>query len=156
MYLKKQGELLEGKVSLVKIDLLPAGMNVLSIPMRKIPFPYRTPYRVVVRRGWKRRRRSCMPSPCASRCRPSGSARKTNSDVALDLKHLNQAYDNGGYENDVDYEVKPDPTLEPDEAAWADALLRGKGLRQRPSRPPPPGERKGRNKPLRVMQPYAR
>jgi hypothetical protein len=138
MYRKKQRELLQGQVSLVEIDLLRAGTHALSIPARKIPSAYRTPYRVVVRRGWKPLEAELysvsLPQPLPAIRVP---LRETDNDVSLDLQAvLERVYDNGGYENDVDYEVEPDPTLEVDEAAWADTWLRGKGLRQRPAGPP--------------------
>ncbi len=137
MYRKKQREMLEGKVSLVEIDLLRTGTFVLSIPPRKIPSAYRTPYRVVVRRGWKPREAELyavsLRQPLPTIKVP---LRETDSDVSLDLQTLlRQAYDNGGYENDIDYEVAPDPPLEESDAAWVDALLRGKGLRQRSAEP---------------------
>jgi Protein of unknown function (DUF4058) len=139
MYQKKQRELLEGNVSLVEIDLLRAGMYSLSIPPHKIPSAYRTPYRVVVRRSWKPLQAElyaiALQQPLPAIRVP---LRETDSDVTLDLQALlERAYDNGGYENDIDYEVKPDPTLKGNEATWADALLRGKGRRQRPSEPTP-------------------
>ncbi len=136
---KKQRELLGGKVSLVEIDLLRAGAHALSIPPHKIPPASRTPYRVVVRRGWKRLLAELYAIPLQQ---PLPAIRvplrETDSDVTLDLQALlERAYDNGGYENDIDYEVEPIPALQADEAAWADALLRGKGLRQRPAKPAP-------------------
>jgi hypothetical protein len=139
LYRKKQGELLEGQVSLVEIDLLRAGQFVLSVPARKIPPAYRTPYRVVVRRGWKPLEAEFYALPLGD---PLSTIqvplRETDSDIALPLQTLlDHAYDNGGYANDLDYELEPDPHLEGEEAAWADALLRGKGLRHRPAAPPP-------------------
>jgi hypothetical protein len=41
---------------------------------------------------------------------------------------LNLPYESGGYD-DIDYHRDPEPPLAPGEAAWADALLRAKGLR---------------------------
>jgi hypothetical protein len=139
LYRKKQGELLEGQVSLVEIDLLRAGQYVLSVPPRKIPPAYRTPYRVVVRRGWKPLEAELYAVPLGERL-PTIQVpmRETDSDIALPLQTLlDRAYDNGGYENDIDYEVEADPPLEGEAASWVDALLRGKGLRKRPVGPPP-------------------
>jgi len=53
----------------------------------------------------------------------------------LDLQGLiDQCYRNGGYDEDIDYKAEPVPPLDPDDARWADALLRKKG--KRPSRAP--------------------
>ena len=41
---------------------------------------------------------------------------------------VDRCYANGRYD-DLDYRAEPNPPLEADEAAWADELLRGKGLR---------------------------
>jgi hypothetical protein len=69
--------------------------------------------------------------------------RQTDADVSLDLQALlERCYDNGGYQNDLDYEAQPDPPLESDDAAWADSLLREKGLRRRPAAVAPRRRRK--------------
>jgi hypothetical protein len=55
--------------------------------------------------------------------------RESDADVPLDLQQLvDLCYHNGGYD-DLDYAVDPDPGLSADDAGWADALLREKGLR---------------------------
>jgi hypothetical protein len=139
LYLKKQGELLGGKVSLVEIDLLRAGQWVLSIEPRRIPRAHRTAYRVVVRRGWRPSEAELYAAPLR---RPLPTVRvplrETDTDVSLDLQAvLDRCYDNGGYQDDLDYEAEPDPPLEAADATWADALLREKGHRRRPAAPPP-------------------
>ncbi|RLC89395.1 MAG: hypothetical protein DRI79_07010, partial [Chloroflexi bacterium] len=40
-----------------------------------------------------------------------------------------QCYDDGGYEDFIDYRQPPPVALSPEEAAWVDGLLKGKGLR---------------------------
>ena len=55
--------------------------------------------------------------------------RKGDADAPLDLQALvDQAYRNGRYDT-LDYKADPDPPLRPDDAAWADELLRAKKLR---------------------------
>jgi hypothetical protein len=50
--------------------------------------------------------------------------------VPLDLNAvLPAAYDHGAYDLSVDYRKEPDPPLSGEDAAWADALLRERGLR---------------------------
>lgn len=63
--------------------------------------------------------------------------RPTDPDVPLDLQALiDRCYENGRYD-DLDYTREPDPPLDPPDAEWAEALLRGKGLR--PAGPQQPG-----------------
>ena len=48
----------------------------------------------------------------------------------LDLQVvLDQCYQAGRYDDDIDYHVDPDPPLNADDARWADALLRDTGRR---------------------------
>jgi hypothetical protein len=61
--------------------------------------------------------------------------RQTDADVPLDLQPLiEQCYRNGGYEDDIDYWVDPEPPLEKVDARWAAVLLREAGLRGRRAR----------------------
>jgi hypothetical protein len=130
LYRQKQRELKEGGVSLVEIDLLRAGRRVLSIPPEAIPPSHRTTYQICIRRGYRptavevyrvplRERLPVIPIPL----------RDTDPDSPLDLQALlDRCYAAGAYD-DLDYAVEPDPPLDPADAAWADALLRQKGLR---------------------------
>jgi hypothetical protein len=55
--------------------------------------------------------------------------RPADPDVPLDLQSIvEQCYRNGGYD-DIDYRREPEPPLSPEDAAWADALLRQQGKR---------------------------
>ncbi|CAN5723823.1 DUF4058 family protein [soil metagenome] len=130
LYLKKQQEMLSGDVNLVEIDLLRGGQRLLALAEDRIPASHRTPYRVCAHRAYRpdefeiyrvplRERLPILPIPL----------REQDRDVPLDLQALiDQSYANGGYD-DIDYKVAPDLPLDPDDAAWADALLREKGLR---------------------------
>jgi hypothetical protein len=130
-YRQKQKELKQGKVSLVEIDLLRAGVRVLSLPLATIPVELRTTYQVCVRRGWKRGSHQIYSVPLRDRL-PSIRIplREKDTDVRLDLQVLiDQAYRNGRYHS-INYQVAPEPPLEGADAAWADALLRQVGKRQ--------------------------
>jgi hypothetical protein len=129
LYQQKQQDLLEGCVSLVEIDLLRAGPHVLQLPLELYPASHRTHYKVCVHRGWKasaeiyrvplRERLPAIRVPL----------RRTDADVPLDLQALiAQVYRHGRYD-DIDYTVPPVPPLSPDDAAWADELLRAAGKR---------------------------
>jgi hypothetical protein len=51
-------------------------------------------------------------------------------DARLDLQPvLETVYARGAYDRVIDYRAEPVPPLPPQHATWADALLRGKGLR---------------------------
>jgi hypothetical protein len=136
--------LLGGRVSLVEVDLLRAGQSVLSVEARRIPRSHRTPYRVVVRRGSLPLQAEVSAVPLRERLPAIRiPLRETDADVPLDLQPLlDRRYDNGGYQNDLDYQAEPDPALEADDAAWADALLREKGHRRHPTAPRPGSRRK--------------
>jgi hypothetical protein len=143
-YLQKLRELREGRVSVVEIDLLRGGTRRLPVPVERLPQEYRTPYQVCVRRGWQlleveiyrvslRERLPAIRIPL----------RQTDADAPLDLQALiEQCYENGDYEGDLDYQADPEPPLAPDDARWADALLRKAGVRK-VRRPAP---RRGRKK----------
>jgi hypothetical protein len=138
LYRQKQSDLADAGISLVEIDLLRAGPHVLQVPLAQYPPSYRTAYKVCVHRGWKasaeiyrvplRERLPAIRVPL----------RQTDSaDVPLDLQALvTQVYRHGRYD-DIDYSVPPVPPLDPDDAAWADELLRAAG--KRPTTSPPAG-----------------
>ena len=132
LYLKKQRELLGGKVSLVEIDLLRAGQSVLSVAPRRIPRSHRTPYRILVRRGWQPWQAELYAIPLPARL-PAIRVplRETDADVLLDLQPLlDRCYDNGGYQDDRDYEAEPEPA--------AGGGRRGLGGRPAPGAGTPP------------------
>jgi hypothetical protein len=135
-YLQKQQELLEGRVSLVEIDLVRSGKRLLPVPLERLPAEYRTPYQVCVRRGWQLAAVEIYRVPLAERL-PTIKIplRQTDKDVPLDLQALIElCYLNGDYEDDIDYRADPDPPLQGDDARRADALLRKAGLRGRRGR----------------------
>jgi hypothetical protein len=132
LYRRKQGELRAGQVNLVEIDLLRAGDRLLSVGASRIPASHRTPYQVCVYRAaadpprWEvyrvplRERLPVLSIPL----------RSTDLDIPLDLQALiDQCYRNGGYDEDIDYHVTPDPPFDAEDALWADALLRDSGRR---------------------------
>jgi hypothetical protein len=138
-YLQKQRELQAAQVNLVQIDLLRTGQPLLPIPRERISPAYRTTYQVVVRLGWEPTLLRLHRLPLRERLPVILiPLRPKDKYVPLDLQALvDECYRNGGYEDDLDYTVDPDPPLDPADARWADALLRRKGLRPRqPARRP--------------------
>jgi len=135
-YLREQQELLQAGVNLVEIDLLRGGDWVVAVPLGVLEPSVRTPYRVVVRRGWRRLQAEYYPIALSDRL-PTINVplRPTDSDVALDLQALlDQSYEDGGYD-DIDYNTSPDPALPQHEARWAAQLLRRAGRRRSQKRP---------------------
>jgi hypothetical protein len=127
-YRRKQKELQDGHVSLVEIDLLRSGQHALAVPRSRLPKRARTPYKACVRRGWKSDTWEVYPLPLRSRLHTIKiPLRETDADVPLKLQALiEQCYKNGGYDEDLDYREPLDPPLDPNDAAWADELLRTK------------------------------
>jgi hypothetical protein len=130
-YLKKQRELKEAGVHSVEIDLLREGGSPLAIPIERMPPERRTPYRACVHRMGDKDQFEVYPFPLRQKLPAIRiPLREEDADVLLDLQALiNQAYDNAGYDA-IDYTLDADPPLSGEDAVWADALLREKGLRE--------------------------
>jgi hypothetical protein len=130
LYLEKQSEVLAARASLVEIDLTRAGRRVLSVPPEQIPRSHRTIYQVCVRRGWKLPDAEVYRVPLQERLPVIRiPLRETDQDVFLDLQVLvDQCYYNGDHD-DLNYCDPLDPPLAPEDAAWADQLLRSQGKR---------------------------
>lgn len=129
-YLKKRSDLEKGGVSIVEIDLLRGGEPTIMVPDAWLPADYRTPYRVCVWRSWRPLCLEVYRVPLRDRL-PTIRVplREEDPDVALDLQAIiDQSYRNGGYIR-TNYRVEPEPPLDPEDAVWADALLRSQGKR---------------------------
>jgi hypothetical protein len=128
-YEKKQWDVIDSGANLVEIDLLRAGAYVLAGPEDILPEAYRKPYRISVFRAgtanWEVYKASFREPLPAIRV----PLRETDNDVGLNIQVLiDQAYASGRYST-IDYRKEPEPPFEPEDAAWADALLREKGRR---------------------------
>jgi len=134
-YLRKQQELRQAGVNLVEIDLLRGGDWVVALPLDALEPNVRTPYRVVVRRGWRRLQAEYYAIALSDRLpKINVPLRPSDADVPLDLQALlEQCYENGGYD-DIDYTTSPEPPLPPATARWAAQLLRRAGRRSPPRR----------------------
>jgi len=130
LYRRKQQEILDSPTHLIEIDLLSEGLHTVAISEEgkaSLP-PHR--YLVSVRRATEQYRFEVYPIPLQRRLpRVRVPLQEPDPDVALDLQAVfTQCYDNGGYADFVDYRPPPVP-LSPDEAAWVDGFIKGKGLR---------------------------
>jgi len=131
LYRQKQEKILDSPAHLVEIDLLAEGLRTVAIPEEgwdSVP-PFR--YLVSINRAPERYRFEIYPIPLPRRLpRVRIPLQQPTPDVRLDLQAVfAQCYDNGGYADFVDYGQPPPTTLLPQEAAWVNGLLMGKGLR---------------------------
>lgn len=134
LYERKQRECKQGGVNLVEIDLLRGGRWTILVPEPLVPVSRHTAYRACVYRPGVESPSELYPLPLRPRL-PAIKIplRPTDADVVLDLQALiDQCYRNGGYDEDIDYSLDPDPPLSASDAAWAEGLLREKGRRTPP------------------------
>jgi hypothetical protein len=125
-YERKRTAVLDSLTHLVEIDLLRGGL-----PMLMFGDGHGAHYRILISREW---------------CRPRAdlllfTVRQPIPDFPLPLQRgeeeplvplnalLHELYDRAGYDLRLNYRGAPEPPLEGDDAAWADALLRDKGMR---------------------------
>ena len=132
LYLTKQHQLLQSQTHLMEIDLLRTGAPTLVPPpeqlrTRRPTWDYSVSLHRAGRGGtfevWLNRVRERLP-------RVPVPLTDGDPDVALDLQAVfDRCYDAGPYRRRVDYRREPTPPLRDEDATWADALLREKGLR---------------------------
>jgi hypothetical protein len=131
LYCRKQQEILDSSAHLIEIDLLAEGLLTIAPSEEGIASlpPYR--YLVSAKRAPDRYRFEVYPIPLQRRLpRVRVPLREPDPDVKLNLQAVfTQCYENGGYADLVDYRQPPAAALSPEEAAWVDGLLQGKGLR---------------------------
>ena len=135
-YHEKQRQLLESATHLVEIDLLRRGTHAVAVPSELVAEQCATwDYLVCVHRA-KSHRQACYrfevyPVTIRRRLpRIRVPLRAPDPDIVLDLQAVFvRCYDSGGYEDFVDYNAEPPVPLAPDDATWADALLREAGRR---------------------------
>lgn len=134
LYLRKQRELHLAGVNSVEIDLLRGGKYVLAVPMAVLPPEYREPYRISVWRAARPGKYEVYRVPLEGRLPAIWvPLRAEDPDIALELQPLiDRCYETGAY-NDIDYSDEPEPPLKRRHAAWAETVLRDKGLRASPA-----------------------
>ena len=130
LYLKQRDDLKLAGVNTVEIDLLRGGERVLMVSQELVPPSARTAYQVCIWRATQPDTFAVYRVPLRERLPViSIPLRPADREVPLALQSvLDQCYRNGGYD-DIDYRGEPEPPLSPDDASWADALLREQGRR---------------------------
>jgi hypothetical protein len=131
LYLTKQQGLFESQTHLIEIDLLQRGEHTILAPREKLLLKGYWDYLVCLHRGGQVSQSEVWPirlrQPQTRVCVPLADG---DPDVVLDLQEVfDRCYDQGGYARRMNYRQEPPTLLHRDDAAWADALLRGKELR---------------------------
>jgi len=125
-FVRKREELLAGQVNVVEVDLNRSGNWQALIAPNRCPGQAMAPYRAMIRTATDPRTVHLHPfslrQPLPAIKIP---LRPRETPVELPLQPLiEQAYHYGRYARTIDYSKPPEPPLDPDEAAWADQLLR--------------------------------
>jgi len=129
-YQKKQREVRRAGANLVEIDLTRTGTRALLVPPWRVPRTHRTTYQICVFRACKSLQYEVYRAPLQDPLpKINVPLRETDADVSLDIQALiDLCYRNGRYD-DLDYRAAPEPPLEEADAAWANELLKEKGVR---------------------------
>lgn len=125
-YEQKKRQVMNSPTHRVEIDLL-RGQWMVKIP-RKVGAPQ---YLIHISRRMQRPRGQLWPIRLPQRLPVIPIPLKAGDpDGRLDLQAaLNAVYDRVGYDLRIDYRKEPKPRLEETLAAWADRLLKSRGLR---------------------------
>jgi len=129
-YLRKRRDFIQSGANLVEIDLVRQGTAVFPTPAARLLLETGACYSVAVFRTTRPKQLEvypiCLRNPLPAIRVP---LRPTDADVAVDLQPLiNQCHERGRYHS-LDYRSELIPPLGPDDAAWADSLLRHHQLR---------------------------
>jgi hypothetical protein len=128
LYLRKQREILDSSIHLVEIDLLRGGQHTTAVPLDRLsamvgPFDYH----VSIHRSDRFEDFFVYPVRLAEPL-PEVAIPLLPGDpeIPVDLQAiLNRAYDTGPYRRRIHYlDAKPVPSLDPEQQAWVEALLR--------------------------------
>jgi hypothetical protein len=133
LYLQKQQDLLYSTVHLLEIDLLHEGAHKAFLPLEALK-RVRAEWDYLVclhRAGWAGREADVwfidLAEPLPSVLVP---LRAPDPDVVVHLQAaFEEAYSEGQYYRAADYTQPPPVPLPPEKLAWADTLLRKKGVR---------------------------
>ncbi|TEU10324.1 MAG: DUF4058 family protein [Anaerolineales bacterium] len=128
LYRRKQKEILDSSAHLVEVDFLSEGLHTVAISEEALASLKERRYLVSVNRRPKRYQFELYPVPLQRRLpRIRVPLREPDPDVVLDLQAVfTRCYDNGGYEDLMDYHRPPPVSLSSEEVAWLESLL-GKG-----------------------------
>lgn len=124
-YLRKRHSFIQGGANLVEIDLVRQGASVFPAPVRRICREKGACYGVCVFRTMRPGEQEIYPIRLRERL-PAVRVplRPADADMVVDLQPLiDQCHERGRYHL-LNYKLELDPPLTPDDAAWAEQLLR--------------------------------
>jgi hypothetical protein len=132
LYLTKQREILSSQTHLIEIDLLRQGEHTVAAPQEMLFRRGKWDYLVCLHRSGQEGRYEVWAIMLQQRLpRIHVPLQAGDPDVVLDLQAVfNRCYDEGAYVRRLDYRSEPPIPLEGDDAQWADALLRNRGLHE--------------------------
>ena len=131
LYLLKQREVLESRVHLVEIDLLRRGPHVTAAPLARLRRAFGAfDYHVSVVVAGNEPSNHAAGIKLADRLPAIGIPLDPGVPaITIDLQPMiDLAYDRGRYTELFSYREPCDPPLTPDQQAWAEGVLRAKGL----------------------------
>ncbi len=130
-YLKKRKELREGRVNIVEIDLLRAGEPTTLAPIARAesragPFEYH----VCVKRSYRSQSTEVYPVPLSERLPLIAiPLLKGDADATVDLQPVfDRSYEVAKFADRIDHAKPAQPPLTPEQQAWAEGVLKAKGL----------------------------
>lgn len=139
LYRRKQRELAGRRINLVEIDLLRYGTHTTAVPLgQAVQKTGLFDYHVCVYRPIRPEEYEVYPIRMADALpRVLIPLLKDTPDVGVEMQPLlNRCYESGLYDRSTQYGETCNPPLTPDQLAWAEAILREKGLL--PPVPPQP------------------
>lgn len=131
-YIDKQQTYVKSRSNLVEIDLIRSGDFVVAVsPANLSPEELDSPI-VCIRRASRPLDAEIYRLPLREKLPTIRiPLREDDADVALNLQAIvDQAYTRGRYGNRIDYAAEPTPPLSPEDAQWAEGVLRQAGLRR--------------------------
>ena len=125
-YAAKRGRVLSSRTNLVEIDLLRVGPR-----MGALGAPEGVDYGILIARSATRPHARLIPFGVRDTIPPFPLPLAPEDDEpSIDVTAiLRSVYERGRYGMRLDYTRPPEPPLNPEDEAWADELLRGRGLR---------------------------
>lgn len=122
---------MRSQTHLIEIDLLRAGEHTVAPPLELLLQRGPWDYLVSLHRSGEENRYEVWGIPLRQRLpRIRVPLAGDDPDVVLDLQAVfDRCYDQGAYARRLDYRREPPTPLKEDDAAWANALLRERGLR---------------------------
>ncbi len=130
-YVTKQREILASQTHLIEIDLLRQGEHTVAPPVDDLLQQGYWDYLVSLHRGGQDERFEVWAISLRQRLpRIHVPLDEGQPDVVLDLQAvLDRCYDEGAYARGLDYREDTPIPLRREDAEWADALLRERGMR---------------------------